>query len=124
MSNAWSCSMCMSACIKAKIHNYIYGAPSESDMNPNITIFDIKKKERERIDQFILEQEEFIERINRDIISLQEEMEEKDHIVLDEPIDYERLKELAESESNENFLNQLYMLIKDSKELKFQKKTY
>ena len=116
--------MCMSACIKAKIHNYIYGAPSESDMNPNITIFDIKKKERERIDQFILEQEEFIERINRDIISLQEEMEEKDHIVLDEPIDYERLKELAESESNENFLNQLYMLIKDSKELKFQKKTY
>ena len=44
MSNAWSCSMCMSACIKAKIHNYMYGAPSESDMNPNITIFDIKKK--------------------------------------------------------------------------------
>ena len=37
MSNAWSCSMCMSACIKAKIQNYIYGAPSESDMNPNIT---------------------------------------------------------------------------------------
>lgn len=44
MSNAWSCSMCMSACIKAKIRNYIYGAPSESDMNPNITIFDIKEK--------------------------------------------------------------------------------
>lgn len=36
--------MCMSACIKAKIQNYIYGAPSESDMNPNITIFDIKDK--------------------------------------------------------------------------------
>ena len=86
------------------------------------SLYHEKKKERERIDQFILEQEEFIERINRDIISLQEEMEEKDHIVLDEPIDYERLKELAESESNENFLNQLYMLIKDSKELKFQKK--
>ena len=40
MSNAWSCSMC----IKAKIQNYIYGAPSEGDMNPNITIFDIKEK--------------------------------------------------------------------------------
>lgn len=44
MSNAWSCSMCMSALIKAKIQNFIYGAPSESDMNPNITIFDIKEK--------------------------------------------------------------------------------
>lgn len=44
MSNAWSCSMCMSACIKAKIKKYIYGAPSESDMNPSVTIFDIKEK--------------------------------------------------------------------------------
>lgn len=44
MSNAWSCSMCMSACIKAKIQNFIYGAPSEADMNPNVTIFDIKEK--------------------------------------------------------------------------------
>ena len=44
MSNAWSCSMCMSACIKAKIQNYIYGSQSESDMNPSITIFDIEKK--------------------------------------------------------------------------------
>ncbi len=44
MSNAWSCSMCMSACIKAKIKNFIYGAPSESNMNPNVTIFDIKEK--------------------------------------------------------------------------------
>lgn len=44
ISNAWSCSMCMSACIKAKIQNYIYGAPSEGDMNPNVTIFDIKEK--------------------------------------------------------------------------------
>ena len=41
MSNAWSCSMCMSALIKARVQNFIYGAPSESDMNPNITIFDI-----------------------------------------------------------------------------------
>ena len=44
ISNAWNCSMCMSACIKAKIQNYIYGAPSERDMNPNITIFDIREK--------------------------------------------------------------------------------
>ena len=44
MSNAWSCSMCMSACIKAKIKNYIFGAPSESDMNPSINIFDVKEK--------------------------------------------------------------------------------
>ena len=44
ISNAWSCSMCMSACIKAKIQNFIYGAPSEGDMNPNITIFDIREK--------------------------------------------------------------------------------
>ena len=36
--------MCMSACIKAKISNFIYGAPSESNMNPNINIFDIKEK--------------------------------------------------------------------------------
>lgn len=44
VSNAWSCSMCMSASIKAKIKNYIFGAPSENDMNPNITVFDIKEK--------------------------------------------------------------------------------
>ena len=49
MSNAWSCSMCMSACIKAKIQNFIYGAQSESDMNPNITIFDIKEKTTSKI---------------------------------------------------------------------------
>ena len=49
MSNAWSCSMCMSACIKAKIQNYIYGAPSESDMNPNITIFDVKEKTNNKL---------------------------------------------------------------------------
>lgn len=44
MSNAWSCSMCMSASIKAKIQNFFFGAPSEDDMNPNVTIFDIKEK--------------------------------------------------------------------------------
>lgn len=44
MSNAWSCSMCMSASIKAKIRKFFFGAPSEDDMNPNVTIFDIKEK--------------------------------------------------------------------------------
>lgn len=36
--------MCMSASIKAKIKDFIFGAPSEDDMNPNITVFDIKEK--------------------------------------------------------------------------------
>ena len=44
ISNAWSCSMCMSASIKAKIQNYIFGAKSESTMNPNVTVFDIQRK--------------------------------------------------------------------------------
>ena len=44
VSNAWSCSMCMSASIKAKINNFVFGAPSESNMNPNITIYDIAEK--------------------------------------------------------------------------------
>lgn len=44
ISNAWSCSMCMSALIKAKIRNFIYGAKSENDMQPNITIYDIAEK--------------------------------------------------------------------------------
>lgn len=44
ISNAWSCSMCFSAAIKAKITNFIFGAASEGDMNPNVTIFDIKEK--------------------------------------------------------------------------------
>ena len=41
--------MCMSACIKAKIQNFIYGAPSESEMNPNITIFDIKENTNNKL---------------------------------------------------------------------------
>ena len=44
ISNANSCSMCLSAAIKAKITNFIYGAESELTMNPNITIYDIKNK--------------------------------------------------------------------------------
>ena len=49
ISNAWSCSMCMSASIKAKIQNYIFGAKSESNMNPNITIFDIQSKTKNNL---------------------------------------------------------------------------
>ena len=30
--------------MKTKIKNFIFGAPSEEDMNPNITVFDIKQK--------------------------------------------------------------------------------
>ena len=44
VSNAWSCSMCFSAAIKAKISNFIFGVESESNMNPNVTIYDIKEK--------------------------------------------------------------------------------
>lgn len=44
ISNAESCSMCFSAAIKAGIKNYIYGAEPEKNMNPYVTIFDIKEK--------------------------------------------------------------------------------
>lgn len=36
--------MCFSAAIKAKISNFIFGTESESNMNPNVTIYDIKEK--------------------------------------------------------------------------------
>ena len=36
--------MCFSAAIKAKINRFIFGAESESNMNPNVTIYDIKEK--------------------------------------------------------------------------------
>ena len=49
ISNAWSCSMCMSASIKAKISNYIFGAKSEFGMNPNVTIFDIQNKTKNKL---------------------------------------------------------------------------
>ena len=49
ISNAWSCSMCFSAAIKAKISNFIFGTESESDMNPNVTIYDIKEKSKNKI---------------------------------------------------------------------------
>ena len=53
ISNAWSCSMCMSASIKAKIQNYIFGAKSESNMNQNVTIFDIQSKTKNNLNIII-----------------------------------------------------------------------
>ena len=44
ISNAWSCTMCFSAAIKARINNFIFGTESEPNMNPNVTIYDIKEK--------------------------------------------------------------------------------
>ena len=41
--------MCMSASIKAKITNYIFGTSSESDMNPNVTIYDISNKTKQNL---------------------------------------------------------------------------
>ena len=49
ISNAWSCSMCMSASIKARITNYVFGTNSEPDMNPNVTIYDIADKTKQSL---------------------------------------------------------------------------
>ena len=43
VSNAESCPMCMSAAIKAKIRNFIFGAPTELDSNPYITAEEVAK---------------------------------------------------------------------------------
>ncbi|MBP9686816.1 MAG: nucleoside deaminase [Candidatus Doudnabacteria bacterium] len=42
-SNAEMCSMCASACIKAHIRHFAYGAPAEPSMDPNIHLSDIAK---------------------------------------------------------------------------------
>ena len=49
ISNAESCSMCFSAAIKAKINKFIFGSPSEINMNPYITIYDIKDKTKQEL---------------------------------------------------------------------------
>lgn len=49
ISNAWSCSMCMSASIKSKIYNFVFGAPSELKMNPSVTIYDIEEKTNNKL---------------------------------------------------------------------------
>lgn len=43
IGNAQSCSMCFSAAIKAKISNFIFGAESESHMNPNLNVYEVAK---------------------------------------------------------------------------------
>lgn len=43
-ANAQSCSMCMSACIKAHIQVFYFGAPSEAKMNPWLTVHDVAAK--------------------------------------------------------------------------------
>lgn len=43
-SNAASCSMCMSACVKARIRHFYFGAPPEPSMDPWITMEDIAAK--------------------------------------------------------------------------------
>lgn len=43
-ANAESCSMCMSAAIKAMITVFFYGAPAETKMNPWATMKDIAAK--------------------------------------------------------------------------------
>jgi tRNA(adenine34) deaminase len=49
-SNAESCSMCMSAAIKAGIKHYIFGAPSEAHMEPYLTVADVLKFCRVKLD--------------------------------------------------------------------------
>ena len=49
-SNAESCSMCMSAAIKAGILHYIFGAPSESHMEPYLTVSEMVKFCRVELD--------------------------------------------------------------------------
>jgi len=39
--NAASCAMCMTAAVKAGVVEYYYGAPSEPDMDPALTMADV-----------------------------------------------------------------------------------
>ena len=47
--NAEICSMCASACIKAHIYAFYYGAPAEQSMDPWLPIADIAKVSRETL---------------------------------------------------------------------------
>ena len=47
--NAAPCSMCVSACIKAHIRHFYYGASPEKTMDPWITVFDLAKKSKRKI---------------------------------------------------------------------------
>lgn len=48
--NAESCSMCFSAAIKAGIRKYIFGAPSESHMDPFLTVAEIARHSKEKLE--------------------------------------------------------------------------
>ena len=50
VSNAESCSMCFSASIKAGIVHYIFGAPSEIHMEPYLTVAEVAKYCRVKLD--------------------------------------------------------------------------
>ncbi len=50
VSNAESCSMCMSAAIKAGFRHFIFGAPSEPHMEPFLTVSDVLKFCRVKMD--------------------------------------------------------------------------
>lgn len=43
ISNAQSCSMCFSAAIKSKIRHYIFGADSESHIDPKLDVFEVSR---------------------------------------------------------------------------------
>jgi tRNA(adenine34) deaminase len=49
-SNGQSCSMCFSAGIKAGIVHYIFGAPSEPHMEPYLTVAEVVKYCRIKLD--------------------------------------------------------------------------
>lgn len=49
-SNAETCSMCGSACVKAHIRSFYYGAPAEPSMDPWITMQDIAAKSKLPVD--------------------------------------------------------------------------
>lgn len=50
VSNAESCSMCMSAAVKAGINRYIFGAKSEGSLNPAISVLEIAGKSKQKLD--------------------------------------------------------------------------
>ena len=58
ISNAESCSMCFSAAIKAGIVHYIFGARSEMHMEPFLTVADVVKYCRTKLDitYYVLEE--------------------------------------------------------------------
>ena len=49
ISNAESCPMCMTAAIKAKITHFIFGAPTERDSDPYITVHNIAKHSKQEL---------------------------------------------------------------------------